>query len=377
MRRRLFLLVCVLVVTACNFGAMTSSPSPARTPDIKRSKLDIAYSFLVDADVHNVSSKKVLQGAVEALKAEARKTGGPDDFPSLELEDISEPVLADFRKFADAAAAFAARNTQLSADRFADTAIGGMIGASPDCHTYYVNKDGAGFLSRSERVTGSGPRVPAGGTPLASPDESGLQASLLPGGIAYITFARFLTTGTYKTHDEVRKVLDKALAAGARAWLFDLRGNVGGRETSVDILISFFLNGEPTLRTVFRNGPGGTMSALADLRLPAEYQLPIAIVLNDRGGSGPEVFAAALRENKRATLVGQKTVGCVGSANTTRMPDGSQITVVVAELSGAVTGTAYNNIGVPPDVQADDASAIDKAIEILKQKIAGVASPTT
>jgi hypothetical protein len=42
---------------------------------------------------------------------------------------------------------------------------------------------------------------------------------------------------------------------------------------------------------------------------------------------------------------------------------------VTQEFVGANTGTIYNNVGVQPDVQADDATAVDKAIEILKQKI--------
>jgi C-terminal processing protease CtpA/Prc len=91
--------------------------------------------------------------------------------------------------------------------------------------------------------------------------------------------------------------------------------------------------------------------------------------LNDRGGSGPEVVAASLKENRRATIVGQKSIGCMGSITFTNMSDGSKLAVVVQEFVGAQTGTIYNNVGVLPDVQADDATAIDKAIEILKTKI--------
>jgi hypothetical protein len=36
-----------------------------------------------------------------------------------------------------------------------------------------------------------------------------------------------------------------------------------------------------------------------------------------------------------------------------------------------VTGAKYNNVGIPPDVPADDATAVDKGIEILKQRLAG------
>jgi carboxyl-terminal processing protease len=116
-------------------------------------------------------------------------------------------------------------------------------------------------------------------------------------------------------------------------------------------------------------GATASTSARKEWRLPDAYQLPIAIVLNARGGSGPEVFAADLRENKRATIVGSKSVGCMGATNITNMTDGSRLAVVVTEFVGAQTGTIYNNVGIQPDVQADDATAVDKAIEILKQKI--------
>ena len=49
----------------------------------------------------------------------------------------------------------------------------------------------------------------------------------------------------------------------------------------------------------------------------------------------------------------------------------NKLAVVAQELAGAQTGAKYNNAGIPPDVQADDATAVAKAIEILQQKIAG------
>jgi carboxyl-terminal processing protease len=80
-------------------------------------------------------------------------------------------------------------------------------------------------------------------------------------------------------------------------------------------------------------------------------------------------LAADLKENKRATIVGGKSIGCMGATSVTNMADGSRLAVVTQEFVGAHTGTKYNNVGVQPDVQADDASAVDKAIEVLKQKI--------
>ena len=369
MRSLRLLAVVALLAVACTAPApTTSSPTPTASVDIKRTKLDISYASLSDQDVHKVSSKKILEGAIAAINAEINKTGGKDVIAPIDFQDVTETTVPDFKKFAEAAAAVKAKNTQITADRYADVAIEGMMSATPDCHTYYVDPKGGVHRSRPEPASGQVARVPTTGTSLGGPDEAGLTGRMLPGGIVYITWHEFVVTGTYKIFDEVRKMMDKGLAAGGKAWLFDLRGNVGGFDS--DTIAAFFLNGEKMLNIVYRGG-GATVSTSArkEWRLPDSYQLPLAIILNDRGGSGPEVLAADLKENKRATIVGGKSIGCMGATSVTNMTDGSRLAVVTQEFTGAQTGTVYNNVGVQPDVQADDATAVDKAIEILKQKI--------
>jgi C-terminal processing protease CtpA/Prc len=369
MRRTLVLIAAALfVAAACGPGASSASPTAAKTADIKRAKLDIAYSAFVDQDVHHVTSKKALEAAFEAAKTEISVAGGKVDVATPQFQDSDSPLTTDFNKFASALGELAAKNTQVPADRIADATIGGMIKASPDCHTYYV--DSTGKVRNSSGKTGTGATavtMPAGGTSLGGPDQDGLTGKVLPGGIAYLTWHQFEMTGNYRITDAVRAMLDKALAQGAKAWLFDLRANIGGN--GADAMASWFLNGEPTLSVVVKTGNAGTQTGNKDLRLPAAYQLPIAIILNDRGGSAPEVFTAALKENKRATIVGKTSIGCLGATSPTHMTDGSELSVTVQEFTGAVTGTKYNNNGIPPDVTADDATAVDKAIEVLKTKI--------
>jgi len=373
--RRAFLLmtICGLFAVACSGDTTASSPTPVATADIKRSKLDISYSGFVDQDVHHVTSKKALEAALEAVKAEVRAVGGKDAVDTPAFQDTDEPQLADFNKFAQAVGRLAANNTQLSANRIADVAITGMIKASPDCHTYYVDNSGQVRNSSGKIPTGTGAMIPAQGTSLGGPDQAGLSGKMLTGGVAYITWHEFAINGTYRITDMVKAMLDKALAQGAKAWLFDLRGNVGGN--GADLMASWFLNGEPTLSVVVKTGNAGTMTANKDLRLPAAYQLPIAVILNDRGGSAPEVLGASLKENKRATIVGKQSVGCLGATSPTHMTDNSELSVTVQEFTGAVTGTKYNNNGIAPDVAADDQSAVDVATKLLLDRVASGRRP--
>ncbi len=374
MRRPLAIAAALAIaLIACTPTATTGgTPSPAKTGDFKQSKLDIAYSFMSDASVHKPTAKQLLTGALEAMKKEAKSSGGSDDVATPDFSSDTETNLPDFKKFAAAAGALALKNPQLSADRLAQAGITGLMQSDPDCHTYYLDGKGGVINSRSETPKGTGPQIPSGGTFLQQqPDEAGLQAKMLDGGIAYITWHAFEATGTYRITTAVKAVLDKAVAAGAKAWLLDLRANVGGDPP--DTMYSWFLDpGQKTLQITVKTGNAGTQSAIGDLHLGPAYQLPMAIILNDRGGSSPEVLAAALKENKRATIVGTKSTGCLGSTSSSPLgSDGSQLYVVQAEFVGAVTGTKYNNVGITPDVPADDASAVAAATKVLLDKIAG------
>jgi C-terminal processing protease CtpA/Prc len=358
-----------VMASACSGGITSGSPVPTRSPNINRSALDIAYSAFVDQDVHHVTSKKALEAALQAVRGVIKDAAGKGDVATPELQDVDSPQTADFDKFANAVSQLAASNPDVSATKISDAAIVGMIAASPDCHTYYLDSAGGVHRSSGKTGTGSGAMPPAAGASLGGPDQDGVTGKMLPGGIAYITWRQFEVTGTYKITDAVKAILDKALAQGAKGWVFDLRGNIGGN--GADIMASWFLNGEPTLSVLVKTGNAGTQSGNKAFRLPAAYQLPIVIILNDRGGSDPEVLAASLKESKRATIVGKTSIGCLGATAPTHMTNGAELSVAVQEYTGAVTGTKYNNIGIVPDVAVDDAAAVDKAIEILKQKIAG------
>lgn len=361
-----------LVITACavaQVGPATTSPVP--TAAFGQAKLDIAYSFISDSSAHRPASGQLLRGALDGMRSLVASVGGNASVTTPAFTDDIGTNLDDFHKFAAAAGILAAANPQLTASGLADAAIVGMIRADPDCHTYYVDAYGHSNDSRTVTRVGTGPQIPAGGvTVLGEPDQDGLQAKVLPNGIAYVTWHAFESVGTYKITDAVHAVLDRSLAVGAKAWLFDLRGNIGGN--GGDTMSSWFLDGQPTLRETTRAGNAVTLTANRDVRLGPAYQLPIAVILNDRGGSSPEVFAASLKENKRATIVGRTSTGCLGEESDVPLgTDGSRLYVVQQEFAGGVTGTRFNNVGITPDVAADDASAVNAAVAVLLEKIRG------
>ncbi len=104
--------------------------------------------------------------------------------------------------------------------------------------------------------------------------------------------------------------------------------------------------------------------------------LPVAI-LTDNGTSGAaEVFAAALAGNKRASVVGERTIGRAGRQKVVKLPDGSGLLLTHLLYLGP-GGASLHERGVTPDVAVEmpdvDFGAaptagdpvLDKAVETL------------
>jgi len=167
--------------------------------------------------------------------------------------------------------------------------------------------------------------------------------------------------------------MDRLLAQGAKAWLFDVTNNGGGIQNQT--MMSWFNKGEPLVKIRLKNGFAGALEAKRELRLADKYQLPIALIINGRSASMSEMFALAFKETKRGTIFGTKSIGCLGSTNILNLIDGSIFQYTVSEFVGAITNTAYNNVGVTPDQVVPDNQAVETAAAFLREQIAKGANP--
>lgn len=165
-------------------------------------------------------------------------------------------------------------------------------------------------------------------------------------GIGYLA----ITTFQESTPHEVDAAL-VALGKETRALVLDLRGNSGGSfEAAIDTARRFLPSGtivttltsDPQERTVYQS------------RNPAAVSLPLIVLIDGDTASAAEVLAGALKENKRARLLGQTTFGkgCIQSIIRLSpqpgvvYPGGLRITVA-RFLSP--NGTPYSGRGVVPD----------------------------
>ncbi len=124
--------------------------------------------------------------------------------------------------------------------------------------------------------------------------------------IAYIRISAFSELTTREVKDAV-EVIEKA---GGKGLVLDLRDNPGGLLSEAVALSNLFLTGGKIVTTKDRREKERTETARAagTIFLPAETH-PIAVLVNRDTASASEIVAAALQDNKRAVVVGERTYG--------------------------------------------------------------------
>jgi carboxyl-terminal processing protease len=159
-------------------------------------------------------------------------------------------------------------------------------------------------------------------------------------------------------HDHVEQVQAKLKGmqkAGNRKILLDLRDVAAGDMTEATRLANFLLKSGTIATLEGQKFPKQVFTA--DASKAIQPTAPVVVLVN-RGTAGPaELVAAALLENKRAQVVGEKTFGEGTQQKTFELPDGSALILSVAKYESP-SGKKLQDDGVTPDVLV--ASAVDQ-----------------
>lgn len=189
------------------------------------------------------------------------------------------------------------------------------------------------------------------------------------GKIAYIHLSRF---GDH-TNDEWNKAVSDILQAqrsdrSFKGLIFDLRNNPGGYlEGSVFIASEFIKSGT----VVSQVNSNGTHEDYPVTRVGKLLDIPVVVLINKGSASAAEIVAGALRDFKRATLVGETSFG-KGSVQTPEdLAGGAGLHITTGKWL-LPKGDSISKIGVTPDVivpmESLDATAdaqLAKAVELL------------
>ncbi len=158
--------------------------------------------------------------------------------------------------------------------------------------------------------------------------------------IGYIRLTQFNANAA----TELAHAIDELEEKGADGYILDLRNNPGGLLQAGIEVARLWLDSGIVVYTVNRRGIQGSFESFG----PALTQDPLVILVNQGTASASEILAGALQDNKRATLVGEKTFGKGLIQSLFELSDGSGLAVTIAKYE-TPSHRDINKLGITPD----------------------------
>lgn len=175
------------------------------------------------------------------------------------------------------------------------------------------------------------------------------------------------------TYSQVKKELEELESNGIDSLIIDVRNNSGGHLTSVENILSLFLDASHIIYKTESNNNIDTVYSSGSVT----KTYPIVIISNEASASASEILTAALKEEYGAKSVGKKTYG-KGSAQELRtLPDGTQYKFTTKQWL-TPKGNSINEVGIDVDVEVEfnekyytnpvdeNDSQLSAAIELIK-----------
>lgn len=196
-----------------------------------------------------------------------------------------------------------------------------------------------------------------------------VRLEMLKDNIAYIKLNHF----NLKTDQELQAAMKLAASKNAKGIIVDLRNNPGGLlDVCVDVTSQFVPKG----MVVGMKGRFDKANDVLSVKEGRATKLPLVVLVNEGSASASEIFAGAVKDHKRGTIVGSKTFG-KGSVQTLfNLPDGSGMYITIARYY-TPSGFVLDHKGLQPDIKVDgyptknkkDDKQLQKAISVLREKM--------
>ena len=172
-----------------------------------------------------------------------------------------------------------------------------------------------------------------------------------------------------------RKKYEELNKQNIKSLIIDLRNNGGGMFDEAVKIADYILDQDKTIVITVNNKKEETVEKT---KKKSSVNVPIVILVNENSASASELFAAAIKENDKAKIVGTKTYGKGVIQELLTLPDGSGLKITTEEYF-TPNKNKINKQGVTPDVVVEESKEVknagdnkkndvqlQKAIELLK-----------
>ncbi|MFW6386681.1 MAG: S41 family peptidase [Bacillota bacterium] len=174
-----------------------------------------------------------------------------------------------------------------------------------------------------------------------------------------------------ETDKQVSEAVNNLEEEGAEALIVDIRGNGGGiLEQAVNVSSLFLEEGKIV-------SVKGRATEDSEYRVEEDMwttSLPTAVLIDGGSASASEIFAAAIKDHDRGTLIGEKTFGKGSVQNLVPLEDDSAVKMTTAHYY-TPEGKNIHEKGIEPDIEVEfdmdteTDEQLERALEFIKSSL--------
>ena len=164
--------------------------------------------------------------------------------------------------------------------------------------------------------------------------------------IAYLRLNEFGATAS----DEMTAAIQQLMAQHPTGLIFDLRHDGGGFLTVGIDVASQFLKGNQVV--MIEKTKDGAAQQLKSKSGGLATDIPMVLLVDKGSASASEIVSAAIKDYKRATIIGTNTYGKGSVQFVNTLKDGSELRVTTAHFFSP-KDNAIDGIGITPDIQVE------------------------
>ena len=211
--------------------------------------------------------------------------------------------------------------------------------------------------------------------------ERSVQYEMLDDNIGYISISGFNTNSEgsdESTYTEFTEAVESLEEDGMKKLIIDVRDNPGGVLSVVCNIADYIL--PEGIITYTETRTGIRQEYKSDKQ---EIDIPMALLINGSSASASEILAGALKDYKRAEIIGQTSFGKGIVQKVFPFSDGSGMSMTISKYY-TPNGISIHEKGIEPDIEVElpekykdsyiseiprkEDTQLNKAIEVLKSK---------
>ena len=188
---------------------------------------------------------------------------------------------------------------------------------------------------------------------------SHIKEEVLDNNIGYIYISDF-DGGCAEEFEKKFKELEKK---GIKSLIIDIRNNGGGVvDEALDILDLIVEKNDKLLITKDKN----EKEVITNAKKEPIIKMPIVVLTNEYSASASEILAGALKDNKKATIIGVTTYGKGVIQTIHRLKSGSGLKITTNEYY-TPNHNKINKVGIEPDIKIEAKEKYKNVLSIPKE----------